>query len=389
MNRIIIALAAAALSLPALAAAPLPADSLLTGRPYLQNTAPDAVTVMYTSPEGRQVQSWVEYTTDTTATPLRARQLYAGQEVVHSPVHRVRLEGLTPATPYYYRVRAREITVNKAYHKEFGEAEQVTPWHSFTLPAADADSWTAVIVNDTHNHRPTFSRLGALTDSIAPDLVIFNGDCLPEPPTLGAAIKAMNEMVDAFGLSELPSVVIRGNHEIRNAYSSGMPQIFDNPGGLTYGAFNLGDTRFVTLDLGEDKPDTTWVYYGLNDFDALRAEQADFLRLELASPEFRQAARRVLVHHIPVYGNTDRYRPCTTLWSPILADAPFDIDIAAHTHEYRFHPAGTVDANPFPVMVGGAPEPAEATLAILRKQGSSLTLEVIDINGRTIDTLSL
>lgn len=388
MNRIIIALAAA-MTASITAAAALPADSLLTGRPYLQNATPDAITVMYTSPEGHQVQSWVEYATDTAAAPLRARQLYAGQEVVHSPVHRVRLEGLNPATPYYYRVRAREITINKSYHKEFGDVEEVTPWYSFTLPAPDADSWTAVIVNDTHNHRPTFSRLGALTDSIAPDFVIFNGDCLPEPPTLGAAIKAMNDVADAFGLSELPSVVLRGNHEIRNAYSSGMPQIFDNPGGRTYGAFNWGDTRFVTLDLGEDKPDTTWVYYGLNDFDALRAEQADFLRRELASKEFASAARRVLVHHIPIYGNTDSYRPCTTLWSPILANAPFDIDLAAHTHEYRLHPAGTVDSNPFPVMVGGGPEPSEATLAILRKQGSSLTLEVIDINGNRLSLLQL
>ena len=74
MNRIIIALAAA-MTASLTAAAALPADSLLTGRPYLQNATPDAITVMYTSPEGHQVQSWVEYATDTAATPLRARQL--------------------------------------------------------------------------------------------------------------------------------------------------------------------------------------------------------------------------------------------------------------------------------------------------------------------------
>lgn len=54
------ALCFAIASLSALgAAAALPADSLLTGHPYLQNPAPDAITVMFTSPEAiRSQASW-------------------------------------------------------------------------------------------------------------------------------------------------------------------------------------------------------------------------------------------------------------------------------------------------------------------------------------------
>ena len=244
------ALCFAIASLSALgAAAALPADSLLTGHPYLQNPAPDAITVMFTSPEGHQITSLVEWTADTVTGPvMSARQLYAGQEVVHSPIHKVRLTGLTPGATYFYRVRAREITVNQAYHKEFGADELVTPYRSFTLPSPSATDFTAVIVNDTHSYQPTVDAMARLTDSIAPDFVIFNGDCQPEPPTLGAAIKALHATATPFGLSSTPAIFIRGNHEIRNSYSSGMPELFDNPGGLTYGAFNWGDTRFVTLD---------------------------------------------------------------------------------------------------------------------------------------------
>ena len=115
---------------------------------------------------------------------MSARQLYAGQEVVHSPIHKVRLTGLTPGATYFYRVRAREITVNQAYHKEFGADELVTPYRSFTLPSPSATDFTAVIVNDTHSYQPTVDAMARLTDSIAPDFVIFNGDCQPEPPTL-------------------------------------------------------------------------------------------------------------------------------------------------------------------------------------------------------------
>lgn len=71
---------------------------------------------------------------------------------------------------------------------------------------------------------------------------------------------------------------MRGNHEIRNAYSIGLRDHYDYVGNKTYGSFNWGDTRIVMLDCGEDKPDDHWVYYGLNDFTRLRNEQVDFLK---------------------------------------------------------------------------------------------------------------
>ena len=56
------------------------------------------------------------------------------------------------------------------------------------------------------------------------------------------------------------------------------------------------------LDCGEDKPDTHWVYYGLNDFSDLRKAQAGFLKEELASRAFKKASKRVLIHHVPSLG---------------------------------------------------------------------------------------
>lgn len=210
--------------------------------------------------------------------------------------------------------------------------------------------------------------------------IVFNGDCLPEPASRQDAFDAVHDLVNAFNLSCVPSVIIRGNHEIRNAYSSGMPSLFDNPGELTYGAFSWGDTRFVALDCGEDKPDDTWVYYGLNDFDGFRREQADFLKNEIKSKPFKKAARRVLIHHIPLWGNKDKYQPCNGLWMPIISAAAFDVDIAGHTHQYRFYPKGEI-GNPFPVIIGGGPHHNAARMAVLSKQGRRMTLSVLDING--------
>lgn len=145
----------------------------------------------------------------------------------------------------------------------------------------------------------------------------------------------------------------------------------------------------MLLDCGEDKPDDHWVYYGLNDFAGFRREQAAFLERENASAAFRKAHRRVLVHHVPVWGNTDEYRPCTELWSPVLRKMPFDIDLAAHTHEYRYHPVGGGEGNPFPVVVGGGPSLEAATLLVLTKKGGDMWLRVLDTKGRELRRIDL
>lgn len=364
---------------------PAASDAIIYHQPYLQNMSQEgAVTVMYqTRP---LCTSSVEYGTDTLNT-LSARQLVAGQEAVHDIEHRVRLTGLKPGQRYFYRVRAREITVNQGYFKSFGN-ESVTPWHTFTVPSPSQKDFTAVIVNDMHCFPATISAMAEVALKHNPDFVVFNGDCMAEPGTRQQAVHDIHLMADAFGLADRPGIFIRGNHEIRNAYSSGQPSLVESANGLTYGAFNWGDTRFVTLDCGEDKPDTTWVYYGLNDFSRLRQEQTDFLRSELSSKEFKKARRRVLMHHIPVWGNTDSYQPCTEMWAPLLAKAPFDINITAHVHEYnRIDP--TPGANPFPVIVGGGYKLDGATVMILRRRGDEMSLTVLGADGRTIDTVRL
>ena len=159
-------------------------------------------------------------------------------------------------------------------------------------------------------------------------------------------------------------------------------------GDKTYGAFNWGDTRFVMLDCGEDKPDSTWVYYGLNDFTGLRKDQVSFLSKELNGKEFKQASKRVLLNHIPIYGNGDAYEPCPELWGSLLAKAPFNVNISAHTHQYAFHPKGSLGNN-FPVIVGGGYKLDSATVMVLRKKGNEMSLRVLSAKGETLLDLKL
>ena len=143
----------------------------------------------------------------------------------------------------------------------------------------------------------------------------------------------------------------------------------------------------MILDCGEDKKDSTPVYYGLNDFSQLRQDQAFFLAKELKEKEFKRAERRILIQHIPIWGDsnvyTDGYHPWTRLWNPALQDADFDMDITAHAHRY-YVLEKNVKGNPCPVIAGGGPEEKGATIMVLQKDGKELRMRVFNTKGETL-----
>ena len=359
-------------------------ERILYGKPYLQNPSPDAVSVMFQT--STIAHAWVEYGQDT-LNLRRARMEYGGQAVCHDIEHKVRLEGLQPGGKYFYRVCAQEILHYAAYSKVLGDT-QVTDFYSFQLPEEGQEDFTALIFNDLHRNSETIKLMSELADSIPHDFVLFNGDCIPDPASREDAMYMLHRLASAFHAEEIPAIFVRGNHEIRNFHSAALPSLLDQPGGKTYGAFSWGDTRFVVLDCGEDKPDDHPVYYGLNDFSAFRRQQYDFLQEEMKSHEFRKAERRVLVSHIPLWGNGDKYRPCSELWSPLLKNARFDVALSGHTHRFRYHSKGDA-SNPFPVCIGGGPGANSATMMVLTKKGKDLFLRVLNTKGEELGEWTL
>ena len=352
------------------------ADKIFLTRPYLQNPANNGMTIMWET--SIPTYSWVEYGTDTTLLS-RARLLIDGQAEFNESIHKIRLEELIPGQTYYYRVCSQEILQYKAYSKKFGHTAK-SEFHSFTMPATDTDSFTAVIFNDLHQRSAVFQALLKQVKQIDYDFVIFNGDCIDDPINYAQATRFVKELTEGVGGNLIPTLFMRGNHEIRNAYSVGLRKHMDYVGGKTYGAFNWGDTRIVMLDCGEDKPDSTPVYYDLNDFTQLRQDQAGFLKEELKSKEFKKADKRILIHHIPLYGCDNL---CWDLWEPLLRKAPFHVSINAHTHKFAYHPKGTLKNN-YPVVIGGGNRVENATVMILEKKKGELRIKVLNADGKEL-----
>ena len=352
------------------------ASELFLTKPYLQNPVNNGMTIMWetTIP----TYSWVEYGTDTTNLS-RKRLIIDGQAEFNESIHKIRLENLTPGQTYYYRVCSQEILQYKAYSKKFGNTAK-SEFYSFTMPQADTDSFTAVIFNDLHQRANVFQALLKQVENVDYDFVVFNGDCIDDPANHAQATRFVKLLTEGVHGDRTPTLFIRGNHEIRNAYSIGLRKHFDYVGGKTYGAFNWGDTRIVMLDCGEDKTDDHREYSGLNDFTQLRQEQVGFLQQELASKAFKQADKRILIHHIPLYGCDNL---CKDLWEPLLKKAPFHVAINAHTHKFAHHPKGSLENN-YPVIIGGGNRLENATVMILEKKKGELRIKVLDAEGKVL-----
>ncbi|MCL1822217.1 MAG: endonuclease/exonuclease/phosphatase family protein [Prolixibacteraceae bacterium] len=352
-------------------------EEIFRTQPYLQNPVDGGITIMWQTHV--PTYSWVEYGTDT-LNLKKAHTLVDGQALCNGLHNKIRLENLQAGKKYYYRVCSREITIYRAYYKEFGETAMST-FSSFTLPSADTQDFTALIFNDLHKQEATLNALYEQVKDIPCDFVFFNGDCIDDPATENEVLFHLSMQCKKVNADTTPVFYIRGNHEIRNAYSIGLRSLFDYVNDKTYHAFNWGDTRFVILDCGEDKPDSTWVYYGLNDFTQLRLDQVDFLKDELASEAYQKAGRRVLLNHIPLFGGGDSYSPCRELWGGLLKDAPFDVNLSAHTHRFAFLQKGSAGNN-FPVVIGGSSNKDSATVMVLQRRGNELKLRVIGVDGK-------
>ena len=351
--------------------------------PYAQLVGPDAVEIRWrTAAPATATVFWTQDAALPRERWARAVRAEDGMVAANETAHRIRLEGLDPAKPLRFEAVSEPLTRFGAYDIRRAAAFGSGP---VTLrPPVGADgALRFVVFNDLHGraaaHIPHFLALPEIA-AAEPAFALFNGDCADDCGDQAGVERRFLGALPPLTKAGLPALFLRGNHEYRGAMAR---RIRDNLAPLAcgryYGAFDLGPARLLFLDSGEDKPDDAPVYGGLLATDPYLEEQAAWLRREVASDTWKAAKRRLAFWHIPPESDTpgeDKwYGPSRLrrLVSPLLQDAGLDALVCAHTHRHKLLPA--TDARPYPILIGGGPDPRGATaiLARVAPEGVSLT----------------
>ena len=336
----------------------LTAQIKITHGPWLCDMTSTGVTVVWAT--DKPALSWVEVTEDHGKSfyqteHKRHYETVAGRRQAHKTLHAIRLEGLTPGTKYSYRIFSREV-VEWKYNDavKYGNVASTNvfsraPLHFTTFPAT-GDEVSFLVFNDVHGRADLMSRLIKDENLRSYDFVAFNGDMSNSVESREQLFKDYIDTAVKFFASEVPVMYNRGNHETRGRHADLLGEYFPTHSGNFYQLYKVGDTAFLVLDCGEDKPDSDIEYGGLADYDAYREAESEWLRATVSSEAVRNAAARLVLLHIPLgCGDWHGDLHLDKLLLPILNEADIDVMFSGHTHRYAFHEAG--EKVRFPIVV--------------------------------------
>ena len=184
-----------------------------------------------------------------------------------------------------------------------------------------------------------------------------------------------------------PLVFARGNHETRGPFSRELERYVPVEEGRFYFTRDIGPVHLLVLDTGEDKPDSTQVYAGLNRLEAYRAEELAWLKRHTATaPRVRSAPFRVVVMHQPTWGwgwSSPASDSARAQWVAAANAAGVDLVIAGHNHRFSLTQPG-VQGNNYPVLVVGQDQVAK-----VQATATELRVQVIGRNGEEVSAFTL
>lgn len=325
--------------------------------PYLQNVTDSGFTVVWTT--NMDAVSWVEIAPDDgTHWYNEARpKFYDLRGMGRRPItriHKVRVDGLNPNTKYRYRimmegVAAQNNRVGIAYTPGYGPDVKHRPT-TVKTKAADYDKLHIGVVNDMHEGDSTFRLLFSNAKEQKYDFVVFNGDMTSDINDDHTFAKHYMKSASELFASDIPTMLLRGNHEYRGNAALKWLEYIDTPTGKPYFTAKYGKFFFIFLDSGEDKEDGDIRNLGIMITDQYTDAEAEWLKKIVASKEFQEAEVRIAFSHIQPnpkgwFGN----KVVANKFVPVLNEAGIDLMLCGHIHQYKYYTAGTTNAK-FPVV---------------------------------------
>jgi acid phosphatase type 7 len=290
--------------------------------------------------------------------------------------HRVVLRGLRPGHRYRYRVVSRRVVAIRSYWPERGLAVQSAPARFRTLDPDRLDARFAVIT-DTHEDVPRLRALLTAIDPARVDFVVHDGDTVDhadsERQLADVLLTPLAEAIDG----RTPWMYARGNHEYRGPFARALGRYLKAPEGRYDFDRDDGPVHLIVLDTGEDKPDATQVYAGLNDL----AGAFQRLRAMLRAPRVTTAPFAVLLARQKDFGRLDGHNAD---WMNAANVAQVDLFIAGHEHRFERIAPGSPLGNRFPILLVG--QDPVATVSADRQR---LSVRVTRRDGTLVEAFTL
>ena len=317
-----------------------------------------------------------------------------GMVSFESHVLKFRLPIVPPGAELRYRVTVCSVNYQSAYKIQRG-VEVTSSVYSIHCLDPSKKTTQFVIWNDTHENAKTIGALHEKTTQLRPDFLLWNGD---QTNDVYALEKMVNQYVSpaGFGIAtNYPLAFLRGNHDVRGPAARHLEQFTHCPGEDFTHAFRSGPVACLTMDTGEDKPDSHPVFQGMVHFDAMRERQTRWLAKIIEQPWFRSAPYKLLFCHIPLWWtendpSPDYYnchQPCRDAWVELLRKAGVQMVISGHIHEPAYLPSGP--KQPIAQLIGGGPQPERATIIHAVADEKRLSIGMSRLDGTVLHQITI
>lgn len=333
--------------------------------PYLQAVGPDEFTVCWRT--NIPSVGWIEVAPDDgTHFYKQVRPKYHDARFGRKNIdtfHKVRITGLEPGKSYRYRVMQSSVLLDEDYTRIiYGEGFGSDILHHDPYKVTTLDpsrkSVKFAVGNDFHEKDSLITAAFGKAREKGYDFVVFNGDMTTRMKNEDYIFNNYLESASRHFASDIPLYMNRGNHENRGSYAYHYMDLFPTLTGAPYYGFRQGPVYFLVLDSSEDKPDSDIRNLDIMCHDEYRAQELEWLKKVVETPEFKEAPVKIVFMHMPPDGTPGAWYGVQQLhdqFLPVLNAAGINAMFSGHYHTYKYVPAGTkgYDAN-FPIIINDA-----------------------------------
>ncbi|WP_293947297.1 MULTISPECIES: FN3 domain-containing metallophosphoesterase family protein [unclassified Sphingobacterium] len=362
-------------------------DIKITHLPFIQGLTEHSVSIVWTTDQ--PATGWVELAPDDSSHfYFKERTKYFASAYGFKKVgtlHQVTLNNLKLGTRYRYRVYSQQVLKHEGVNVQYGKVVASNVYRQAPLSfqtLGNTASTHFTVVNDIHERNEVLDRLLDIGDLKTSDFVVFNGDMVNN-------LLSEKQLYDGFMdtaikrfASEKPMFYSRGNHETRGPFATEYPKYFPTPTGKLYYQFRHGNTGFIVLDCGEDKPDTDIEYSGIVEMDKYRTEQAAWLAQAVEDPSFKDAKYKIIICHMPPFGGWHGEQEILKKFVPILNKAGAQIMLSGHLHKHIIQHA--TNSIHFPIIVNSNNNVLRVDLT-----NENGTFKILDQQGKIVDQIMI